>query len=282
MNKMDIRERFRTQFGVAPPIKTAKYLQARIIGLRARLQKLEELLSLAREYEAMRAACASNSQRAAMYKLTKSKLAVEEIGALAKEGLTFKEIADRAGVSRERIRQIWDRQIAPHLPEGQRSAADLRRQRMAIAQQMSVEDQAAEDCRLNKIRTIAEDLGMTFQPVSCESSVGRVDRRRAMINGCLCAFYYASRAVSTSPRSRRVYWRVNLTKSRLSHVAFIVIFIDTKKFPDLEFVLPGDVIQKYRGNQLYIPTDSRPAYNGAPQIDFWEYEAKWDLIEPLS
>lgn len=187
---------------------------------------------------------------------------------------TFTSIGIESGVSRERIRQVYNKYFRAILGEhrdGRTRVKICTRKRNSVKRQ----ELAAQDpVRFLDVLTLARAAGKHAGPsIGVYSKKGvRVRTTSIEINGKMCAVRRCGKPTQTSPKTHP-YWRIH---ARINAATEFIICVTAAGV----FVVPAKDVASYSG-WLYIPTvrpeDSRyPTY--PRRVDFWKYHEAWSLI----
>jgi hypothetical protein len=212
-----------------------------------------------------------------------------ELEDLLDEGLTYQEIAELAGVSRQRVEQICKRYFAPFREIGW--------ERRKILNEKTWEENAKahieEIEKLSLLKREAEKAGLEVSPVQtlnnpsyCHTNLIRVDDK-------LCGVYHSSIPSKVAKRCYRTYYRFNMAWSTLKQIEFVVVMIGENA--EMVFIIPSEVMlnlrstsRKYKGKSIrarryktwYVPGEKREPYNNQmPDLDWWKYEGAWELLK---
>lgn len=206
----------------------------------------------------------------------------------ANDCVSFKEVAQIAcegGVSRERIRQLYEkyfRQLFPAKRTGQERQQICSLKRHRVAAKLAIHDFSGNPS-LAKIARYAKEAGCTVERVVSRNRQHVViTRRLLLINGMCYQVYFARNIVRPSVRSIARYSHVVILKRSLQQVVGIIVLQEGVGYTDRIFIIPTrDVLDAYGSHErgslsLFIPTESRPSYqNSQPRLAWGKYEGAW-------
>lgn len=220
----------------------------------------------------------------------KQNLSFEEWFERFNEGLTFTAIASDIGVSRERVKQIYDIHFFELFGgnSGQdRYRSKTHKQRLIIARR--AEETLFKNPTFRIIAKQAEKAGYAVAAVPHHQDgrlTGTVRTSFLSINHRPCSIHVCSKVTTTSVGGR-LYAKFNLALNTLKKVEAVVFRIVVEGYAEQTFVVPSELLQtrifnrlserKYR--QILIPVE-RPLTNKKAHacIDFWKYEGAWHLL----
>lgn len=219
----------------------------------------------------------------------KHSLTARQFFELFSSGIPQTRIAELAGLSRERVRQIYNRDFRD-LFQGEsgrkRFSAYLLNKRLVQAK----ERQRKVFTELHPIVERAHAAGCTVDFIykrDCNAN-REIERRLLAINGRRCLIYPSvSRAALQGRGCKRRYLSITVSYDLLSHVQAVVIRTKARKHAEHIFLIPSKVLLKAYfapfkpSTRLYISVEKLAPYqNQFPRVDYWKYEDAWDLLRP--
>lgn len=215
------------------------------------------------------------------------KLTVQEVKDRVFAGATFADVAREAGVTGERIRQVWVKEIAPTMPEGLKTGFQIKRTRRPLVVKQKLETKAAEVPHLHKLRLIVEKAGLVFEPIQASRPAGHVVVKRQVvkIGNYTCRVYLVANTFRPAPGYENEYWRTTVTPITLKGLDFSLFLVDCLEKPELVFVVPSNLLLATLGDQkiatVYIPTKHKPNYHRkSSRFEWWDYANKWEQLKP--
>jgi len=188
----------------------------------------------------------------------------------------FTTIAAMLGVTRERVRQIYNRHFRDEFGAyrtGHARQIICRRKRTSVARKALRPSGAALI-----VAEMAERRGLTVSAVLSESrDIVYASSRKLFVSGKKCRARVVSSTCRANPKQIVRYWHVPATSDYSQEVVIILAGGNV-------FIIPGAIFGTLRSH--YIPTD-RPSDRAgarrcgmAAKIDYWSYLDRWDLLEP--
>lgn len=200
---------------------------------------------------------------------------------LAEECHSFQDIADRYQMSGERVRQYYNRYLAPVL------GAKNGRERRRICTLARVHTERFQDYLLAVWRR-ARRYGMAVSPVNSVSqkytSVSTL-REALWLNDSLCRVHTASGDGVSACRTGLAYFSINpsgMMQEKYTFRICVIRFSERRQSEWLYYVIPGDAIPKSLA--LYLPLLSpaeRALKRGVSWLvkyDWSQYRDAWHLI----
>jgi|GEM_PF-6546447 len=202
-------------------------------------------------------------------------------------------VAELTGLSRERIRQIYNRyfrEIFDNKSGRQRGKACTLENRLVKVNRTEnelfetdtiiktvVEKARAAGCEVRSIPYIKDDM-----------LTGAIDVNALLVNGHRCAVHSLSYGFRRKGL-KRVYTCIRMPFAELVATEAVILFTSVAEFDEHLFVMPSSTLREVVfGNDptamaktIYLPTEKLPIYNNQrPRIDWWEYEEAWHLLPP--
>jgi hypothetical protein len=194
-------------------------------------------------------------------------------------GLSMTEVARQAEVSRERIRQVYNRRLSwqfgrlsPRQLAWARTTARRRRRQQEIPPNGEAVKKVWDLCKGMRI-------DVSRVPLYPGERSRNLSAKRLLIAGRRCLIYCARRSRCTTPTSKRRYFHVHTPRVSLSTAAtwgeaeFLIVVVGEDRI----LVIPRAV---FLSRTLCIPErPGLPIYNNrAPKVDWWAYENAWHLL----
>jgi AraC-like DNA-binding protein len=223
----------------------------------------------------------------------KHTLTPDEFFELFNSGIPQIRIAELTGLSRERIRQIYDRQFR-ELFGGksgrERFSAYTLKRRLAQADQKAKERER-KVAELNPVIDQARAAGCTVNFVlrkKGRKTTRDIEPRLLDINGRRCLIYPSiSRSAIQGEGGKRRYVSVRVSHGTVLGVEAVVLRTTVRKHPEHTFVIPSKALLRAYFNPpkdsaaLYIAAEPLSPYNNHfPRVDYWNYEDAWHLLPP--
>lgn len=201
---------------------------------------------------------------------------------LARNCESFVDIGKEYELSRERIRQIYERRIAPFLPH--KSGRERQRQ-----------------CTLTRIHLArfpkatlavwreARKCNITVSHINSTNSIGRVFTlgTKLTLNGKRCGISSISNQF-TPTTSYRKYARLAVTTKSLRKFDFLICVLYITKSKKQFFIIPtADLLSaSYSKSEhycFYLPYEILPVYNNIrPKLDWYSYINAWHLLKDVN
>jgi hypothetical protein len=189
-------------------------------------------------------------------------------------GLTMSQAAKQAGVSRERIRQIYNVRLSGEF--GGLTGRELRRLGTLAKRQRQSRETPPRDEGAWKIWDLCKSLGIGVAriPALGRSNVRKFTTGRLLIAGRRCSIHRTQCLSLRVEHCKRRYFRTRA--SRWTEAEFTVVVIAG----DRTLVIPQTVLKSRR---FYIPErPGLPAYHHKAKVDWWAYENAWHLLSQLA
>ena len=213
-------------------------------------------------------------------------LTIQQIRDRVLTGATFADVAREAGVTGERIRQVWVKRIAPTMPEGFKTGMQIKRMRRPLVVKQKLESKAAKVPHFQKLRLIAERAGLVIEPLRMRRSDDHivVKTRSIKIGNYICRLHLIANTFSPNPKFDNEYWCTLVSSAALKVSDYSLFLPDCPENPELVFVVPSSVLLATLDNrkkaQVYIPTKHKPNYHKSPRFEWWDYADKWEQLKP--
>ncbi len=212
-------------------------------------------------------------------------LSFDEIINLFKTCGSFAEMAEKIGVSREYVRQIYKKYFFEIF--GDNFARDKQKEGTKEKKKLSHEKIEKELFSKKPFSSIVGSAKLAGCDVHITSSNenGHVKLKQLLVNGHLCSLKTMSTSF-TPPGGNRSFVHASVGKPTDEKIRFIIFYYKVKGFPERIFVVPYKIIEdiffKSKNKKrvdLNIPTKKCPVYNNrTPLLDWWGYENAWHLI----
>lgn len=199
--------------------------------------------------------------------------------------VSYSEIAQKVGVSRERVRQIFNKHFCTIF--GEDLVRDKQKERNKEKKKLSHEE--IEKVMFNKkpFSSVVESAKLAGCDIHITSTSGscHIKLKKLLVNGHLCSL----KTMKTSfipPGGTRSFVHTSVGKPTDEKLRYIIFYYKVEGFPERIFVVPYQTIEgvffktknKKRAD-LYIPTKKCSAYkNRFPLLDWWKYENAWHLV----
>lgn len=177
------------------------------------------------------------------------------------------EIAKRAGVSRERIRQIYNARFRDQLG----GLSGVGRNRLNWEEKHFPGLEASWSPATRRVAATARENDMEVFPVPViPRTKGRGHSHLLVINGRSCLVRTARSHYVPKVGGRRYYhFGIRRVKDDFT------IFVTRVRI----FVVPNTMLRDRYSHHLYLPVDKLPPYNNIqPGVDWWQYENAWELL----
>lgn len=203
---------------------------------------------------------------------------------LEREFLTNKpylEIAQHYGVSRQRIQQIYSKYFQPFMdtPRQRVNArvAIAQAERLAQGFQRTVK----KTSKLAALKTVLESQGLNLELIPVRDYGGSTFTVK--VGEHVCRVQIARRKSTTSPKSKRLYWRFNLTYKILELHEFVIFVCGADGDEDF-FIVPSQLLIdnfSWRNGRCNICIESKnlPPYNNQiSRIQWRDYNKAWSQL----
>ncbi|MBI2030337.1 hypothetical protein HYT05_01815 [Candidatus Kaiserbacteria bacterium] len=203
-------------------------------------------------------------------------------------------VAEVAGVTRERIRQIYNQYFRELFDD--KSGSERRKAYTPINRLVKVKRSEHElfnnDTFVKKIVEKARAAGCTVEAIphlfKGEIHSGRVTIRKLLINGHLCSLHQITTAWQRCISGGRFYASTNIRRSTMIATEALILHTEAAGFTERIFVIPTAILRAAhpsaatrRDTCLYLPTQKLPVYrNIRSHIDYWQHEDAWHLLPP--
>ena len=206
----------------------------------------------------------------------KFKLSIEEFRNMILDGKTQEEIGRAAGVTRERVRQLYNKHLRAEFGVGwvrRISLNDELRERKR-------EDDVKKKPKLVMLKRILDTVGMKFEPVAGQFG-WLAHPSRVIINGYKCKLYWCKTASPTHERSSHLYYRANGAGDSVEWADFLIMMCGHQG--EMSFVLPRELVRttypSYR-TIMHVPAERYEVYNNQhPKLPWWDYYEAWSQLD---
>lgn len=207
------------------------------------------------------------------------KLKFEDVfNLLTDNAVNFSMIADKAGVSREYVRQLYGTYFSAFFP-----GLDGGHDRTKARTQERLNTKFRSSYWLNEIRPILESENIVVEKIK------NYDPRHILLNSHYCIFHKGTQARLYSVGHKRKKTPIQIAVESLTRAQFLIAIQDA---PDKEkriYIIPTEVILKaYLPRQrtaryinLYLPFElGLPTYNKrSSRVDWAQYINAWHLLK---
>lgn len=207
---------------------------------------------------------------------------------------SLEEIAERAGVTRERVRQIYNKYFRT-IFDGQ----SLRNRRFRCTTRNRLTKARESGLELLKkpvMRAIVEEArraGCTVKTLCMSrdstSYDAMIKSTVLLINGYRCSIHRITALSKTNPKQKSFYARTMICRGVVCRVDAFVVHTILPGFPEHMFIIPSSVLQTaYFGSPngknrktFSLPTEKFTGRKRRPPlIDAWKYKNAWRLLSP--
>jgi hypothetical protein len=223
----------------------------------------------------------------------KLKLGFDPLLRLFKTDSSLEEIGEKAGVTHERMRQIYNKYFRPVFNnQSVRNRRSWHTSKNRIAKLKQAERELLKDRFVRKIAKKARDAGCVVEALPRMDSKlvsygAEVMSTALLVNGYRCSIHRIT-VSKRSPKQKQSYARTSLSYGVVCKADAFIIYTSVPGFPEHTFVIPSTVLrQAYfdppsRNQKTFsLPTEkftgTRHKY---PFIDVWEYEDAWNMLPP--
>jgi hypothetical protein len=199
--------------------------------------------------------------------------------------ISYSEIAEKIGVSREYVRQIYNKYFCKIF--GESLIKDKQKEGTKEKKKLSHEKIEKELFSKKPFSSIVGSAKLAGCDVHITSSNenGHVKLKQLLVNGHLCSLKTMSTSF-TPPGGTRSFVHASVGKPTDEKIRFIIFYYKVKGFPERIFVVSYKIIEdiffKSKNKKrvdINIPTKKCPVYNNRiPLLDWWKYENAWHLI----
>lgn len=198
--------------------------------------------------------------------------------------ISFSEIAQRAGVTKQAIQKLYYRHFK-HLFSGKSGvdrvvSATPQRRALKIERAKQTFDQVPW---LKLIGRQAQAAGLRVEAVPVARSPGTIYRERLIINGHTCSIHLLTKKYKPNPKNNGWFVHMSASTAKLEQAEFVIVRTAVKGLPGHTFVVPVSIILKaHKGSatppsiNFWLPTKKRPTHKN--RIDWWAYENSWRLL----
>lgn len=203
-----------------------------------------------------------------------------------KECKTQNEIAIIFGVSRERIRQLYDEYFCEIFDgvEGKKRMVSAIQKRRTFSSR-KIEEELFQTEPLKTVVGQAINAGHNVSCFPVRNSGLKVSPKKININNSGCLIKTVTSVFIPTGSKKTYAHSFIILDGKEKNPDFVIFYIKIKGYPQRIFIVPYDVIkyvccnQKNKQKCLNIPTEKTQIYkNRFPKINWWEYENAWHLI----
>ncbi len=201
--------------------------------------------------------------------------------------VSFSEIAEKAGVSREDIRLLYRKYFSVLFPT--RKTGRLRQKVCALKTNFLMAHDLSDTSEyLSFVAEIAKSKGFSVQKIPTSRSGYRdiyFSSVSLLINNKRCSIHLLTKHRRTNPKSKSEYFRLNLYRSVLKKFDFNVIILENENNRDT-LIVPSSVFLSSWDKNNDIRRDffiRKERFRSSPQrkhpkINFWDYHEAWHLL----
>jgi hypothetical protein len=191
---------------------------------------------------------------------------------LFKKGRPLKDIGKQSGLSRERVRQIYNsyfKRVFKNKTHSEvRNKIKVRKKIALFLAQNPILDAINNRC-------IANNLKFELEP-----TISGYKKTRIKINGCRCAVTRTYESTKFAKGKAPRYSRVNIPLTSMNSVDFVIIYQVAKlRF----FVEPSSELVKYlsKGDlvQAYMPLVESMNHRRPAKVNHFDYIENWNILK---
>jgi hypothetical protein len=210
--------------------------------------------------------------------ISKNSLSTTELERLFESGETLRSIAEKAGVTYQRVQQIYDKRFKDEKGSLRERRKEMTRQR----RNSELEESFNRNELLSVVAEGALSHGLEVEGLRSANSQRDPLRTTLDVNGIRCALWNPTVARS---QYKRGYYRVTVSRVKLIKYKFAVIVTPGLKGHRIYIIPSGILLKTYNKGRAYkafyppfeeTPDTSRKGK--APAINWWSYLDRWDLI----
>jgi transcriptional regulator with XRE-family HTH domain len=198
-------------------------------------------------------------------------LTYDEFKNLVARGLSYQAIADKVGVSRQAVEQVYKKYFAPF-------GSPQKERRKEFIKKRHNENRHIHIKSIDKLillEKIVNKVGLKIEPIPIVGSPNKSKHGKVVISNRVCGVHHtiSTRRVGSNGRN---YYKPCIAKDTISSTEF-TIFICGKRNPKV-YIVPSNLISDTLFSDLnkirwylYIPSKILPVYNNRPARINWEY-----------
>lgn len=206
-------------------------------------------------------------------------LSHQELIELFSKGLTLQQIGDKAGVTRQRISQIYHKSLKVYFDgvggeQRKKSLAPARRKaRLKAAEEVAITTHS----RVHILKK-AKENGCQVSLLIYDHSLD-FKEKEIMINERICAIRECARVhlqAGTTP-----YAKFNLSKSAMNKCEAVILLVNVPRYQLQHFIVPSAVVLEKMMSRMttifYIPLEPSRCHKN--RTDLLEYEEAWHHLK---
>lgn len=208
----------------------------------------------------------------------KLKFTYDELKEMFDEGMTLESVALAAGVTKQRVSQVYNQFFSFGIDGYERRSAI----QLEIARDRGL--QALIDSeRIAHLGKAVVERGLSMKPV--QTGTGPYFHKNAVeINGHLCKIHISRKDTKFAGTKYRSYSRILVTGHFLDSYEFVIAVTGEEGERKIFIIPTGDLKGLFRKGErrkpLYLPTSEKGAYRTlSPILDWWKYLEAWRLLE---
>lgn len=196
---------------------------------------------------------------------------------------SFAELAVRGGVSREAVRQIFEKYFKDLFPKQRHRWVRKARSRLK-ARRLRDSMRPPEDLYARRAYTAAKEYGLSVRQVRTENQPpGLFRKSELVIDGVRCAVHHVCSLHTTHNKTRGAYGRLAVTRSGLEKVGFNVVVVNVVGFRSRLYVVPSAVLlEGLKGSNhktFFVPLRTSQHRRRPPVITWKVYEDAWFFVK---
>jgi hypothetical protein len=200
-------------------------------------------------------------------------------------------IAELAGVTREAIRQIYNKYFRELFDKSGKERVHACTLETRFVQIKRSENELFQQNPLFKVivdKARAAGCVVEALPVCFRSGLaGKVSSENLLINGHLCSLHCLTGRAGNK-RLIRCYTHTNISYSTMMEAKALILHTAVNGFQERTFVVPTANLRRVHrsamkgaSTHIVLPTERLPVYNNQhPKVDYWQYEDAWHLLPP--
>lgn len=225
-------------------------------------------------YEALAMKKPKRGSEAGSYK--KFNISIEEFRNLVMQGKTQEEIGQISGVTRERVRQLYNKYLRAEFGVGWIRRVSLNDE----LRERKRDEDAKKKPKLALLKSILDVVGLKFEVVAGQYH-WLAHPSKVLINGYRCKLYWCKTALPTHEKSNHIYYRANGAGDSVEWADFLIVMCGFHG--EQTFVLPSKLVREtypsYR-TIMHIPAERYEVYNNQyPKLPWWNYYEAWSQLD---
>ena len=209
----------------------------------------------------------------------KLKFTYDELKKMFDDGDTIESIALAAGVTKQRVGQVYNRYFSFGVDGYERRS--IINQEAAKQRELQTLMDSERISYLNKATT---ERGLSIKPVQLGNGP-HIHKGAVDINGHLCKIHFSRKDTKFAGTTYRSYSRILVTKHFLDSYEFIIALTGADENTKRIFIIPSSDLKTLfrRGDKrkpIYLPTNEKKVYRNISSIlDWWKYQEAWHYLE---